>query len=243
MRLPAAILLLFFSAGFLFAQCPPLDENSIITLGVFDRDACGVTGTMNWCPGIASNLFSTFTVEVTLRGAENEPCPECSLEVVGLFQGIPKNPPWTLSRSERAYVSWIEDTQVKRDTIDTLGPVPVITGDDGAVLVEFSGGGCGCVGFSGYAVVTGAGGFVLVPAEGVEMCVKSPDINGNGIVNFLDTFIYAPILHVGGSDYWADYNCNGVVNFVDTFTYAAGLVRVGIPGEVIGEGPCSPFCE
>jgi len=56
-----------------------------------------------------------------------------------------------------------------------------------------------------------------------ESCiVKSPDMNGDGTVNFLDTHIYLPDLY-SGLGFCGDFNYSGNVNFFDTFLYMAHL--------------------
>lgn len=63
---------------------------------------------------------------------------------------------------------------------------------------------------------------VLLASDQVAFQTKSPDFNGNGVVNFFDTFKYLPQLN-SGIGYTGNLNCLPPVNFFDTFQYLPHL--------------------
>jgi hypothetical protein len=52
--------------------------------------------------------------------------------------------------------------------------------------------------------------------------VKSPDLTGDGSVNFWDTFQLLPCL-ASATGYCCDFDCASIVNFWDTFQYLPHL--------------------
>ncbi len=88
-------------------------------------------------------------------------------------------------------------------------------------------------GVSNWEVLVGGCGKVQIDwtatADGVELgndtktyCIKSYDMNGNGVVNFFDTFLCLP-QYYAGTGWAANWNCTQPVNFFDLFEFLPDL--------------------
>lgn len=203
--LPAFLLAVLSSA--VAAQCPPDPSSSICSLGFIDADACpapAAAQTLVWCP--AGDL-SRIVLRVKAVGTAGVPCVGCPLTAVFRFRGVPRLTGANL---------WICGAVANTLTLTA------ITDAAGEAVFSFTGGGCGCLIVDYVVDATACGGPPVLCNGTDQFCVKSPDINGNGIVNFQDTIRYLPMLSAG-TGYCGDFNCNGVVNFADTALYAPHL--------------------
>jgi hypothetical protein len=191
------------------AQCPPVPAASICSIGWIDADVCPTPAppTLVWCP--AGDL-SRIVIRVRALGAAGAPCAGCPLTITARFRGRP-----TLTGTNL----WV------CGAVASVLTATVTTDANGVAVLPITGGGCGCLIVDYIVDATACGGPPVLCSGTAPFCVKSPDITGNGIVNFQDTFRYAPML-AAGFGYCGDFNCNGAVNFADTFQYAPHLAAV-----------------
>lgn len=210
------------------AQCPPVTATSGCSIGVFDNDACptGTPPTLVWCP--AGDL-STIRIRVIARGSSGLPCAGCDLTIRVVVEGEP-----TLTANQL----WTCGFPAPGGTASFV----VTTDAVGQAILDISGGGCGCLKVSYWVEASSCGGTLL--CQGTEnFCLKSPDMNGDGTINFFDTFQYLPQL-TAGQGYCADFNCDGSVNFFDTFQYLPHLSGGhACPGSPVPIVPCGALCN
>ncbi len=116
------------------------------------------------------------------------------------------------------------------------------TNANGAAEFKLQGGGCGRLELQWSVTAECAAPEVVLCSDTTSVCMKSTDFNGNGGINFFDTFIYLPQLNAG-TGYCGDLTCDGNVNFFDTFQYLpdlnAGASCAGdvVPAAVLGACP------
>jgi hypothetical protein len=167
--------------------------------------SCADAG-LRWCP---KGDYGLITIRVTVRNCLNSPLAGCPVRLDISATGDTQNELATAALM-------IVGAASRLDTSDA----------NGAVSYDITGGGCGRFQLNWTATATCATPEVQLCSNSTVYCVKSPDLNGNGGVNFLDTFKYAPQLSAG-IGYCGDFNCNGAVNFLDTFVYAPHLSHGG----------------
>lgn len=161
---------------------------------------------LRWCP---KGDYGFITIRVTVRNCLNAPLAGCPVRLDLGAIGDPQNELGTAAMM-------IVGAASRLDTSDA----------NGAVSYVITGGGCGRLQLNWTATATCATPEVQLCSNSTTYCVKSPDMNGNGTINFQDTFKYTPQLSAGVG-YCADFNCNGLVNFQDTFTYTPHLSHGG----------------
>ncbi len=194
---------LLLLAGTAAAQCVPDPANSTCVLTIVDNDACPNTFPPNlvWCP---AGDMSYFQIEVTLKDVTGAPCAFTDVRV-------------SVDMSGQAAVA---GNNIFGCGFDAVGhrDFSLTTDANGKAYAKFWGGGCGCLNIRYVATTVG---FVICTGQ-ADFCVKSPDLNGDGVVNFFDVFQYLPCLQSSYS-ICCDYNCDGVVNFFDTFQFLPHL--------------------
>ncbi len=192
---------------------------SYCNTSVIHNDACPVgSNHVVWCPAGDLSLISATIGVIDVGG---NPCVNTTVMVNFRFTGEP---------TVTANNLWVCGT--------TNGMVTLfgVTDALGEVTFTFTGGGCGCLMMDFNAWV----GPAFVCQTQAQFCVKSPDMNGNGTINFQDTFQYLPQLNAG-TGWCADFNCSNSVNFLDTFQYLPHLNGAhSCPGSVIPITPCPP---
>lgn len=92
------------------------------------------------------------------------------------------------------------------------------TDADGAAAFPLRGGGCGRIALDWAIVALCAGPELELYNHQDTLCVKSADFNGDGHVQFVDTFMFLPML-TAGAGYCGDLNCDGGVTFNDVFRF------------------------
>lgn len=103
---------------------------------------------------------------------------------------------------------------ISNDSVATYQPLHA-TNASGVTAVAFNRlGGCGDF----QAALTVCGDTVAF----LDTTYKSVDLNGDGTLNFFDTFLYLPMLHTS-TGFCGDFNYDGEVNFQDTFIYIPAL--------------------
>jgi len=195
--------LLAVTAVPLLAQCNPDPNLSTCVLSVIKNDACPTTmpKTLVWCP---DGDMSYFEIEVTLIDVNNLPCANTDVRVIVSLSGR------TLVAGNNLFGCGFN---LAGERIFAL-----TTNAAGKAYAKFWGGGCGCLHIEYFATTSG---FVL--CTGVDdFCVKSPDLNGDGFVNFLDVFQFLPCLG-GLYGVCCDFNCDGTITFLDTFAFLPHL--------------------
>lgn len=195
-----AFLVLVF-ASYSLAQCNPDWTISTCTLSVVKNDACraSVGDTIVWCP---DGDMSYFEVEATLLASSGTPCPYTAVYISIYLKGEPS------AVGNNIFACGFSPG----GTLDSL----VITDANGKATVGFWGGGCGCLNiyYRGELAIPPIGLYFGIGQQ--DFCVKSPDFNGDGNINFFDIFQYLPCL--GGTFCeCADFTCDGVITFFDTF--------------------------
>ncbi len=161
-----------------------------------------------WDPrgaGESENLL----IRVTVRDCDGVPVPGsfARLDLSGSFLRHPDITTATVGR--------ICGTPSRSDTTDA----------NGAARLRLRGGGSGRIALHWVVTISWPGDSFVLSDNWDTLCVKSPDFNGSGNVNFLDTFIYVPSL-VHGTGYSGDFKaCSALntVNFQDTMFYAPFL--------------------
>lgn len=228
-RLPLVLGLLITLAAFFAPVLTPTPANAtcvidptltICTSGIIRNDACPVaSNTLVWCP-LGDLSLITLTVQVFDTSAL--PCPGCPVTVEFRFLGDPDLPGC--------------DLFICGATAPGFLTLSGITDAAGEVTFTVTGGGCGCLEMNWLAF---AGGTII--CQGADrFCVKSPDMTGDGTVNFLDTFKYLPQLFTA-QGYCGDLNCDNTVNFFDTFTYLPHLFGAhSCPGDNVVPTTCTP---
>jgi len=171
---------------------------------------------LRWCP---KGDYGVINIRVTVRNCLNNPLPNCPVRLDLSAIGDPQNELGTVNMM-------IVGAASRLDTSDA----------NGACHYVITGGGCGRFQLTWTATATCATPEVQLCQNVNTYCVKSPDMNGNGTVNYADTFKYIPQLN-SGSGYCGDFNCNGGVNYTDTFVYAPHLNHGGsYPGFTMTAG-------
>lgn len=196
--------LLAIGAGAILAQCIPDPTLSSCNLYVVKNDLCpaSLPKHLVWCP---AGDMSYFELEVYVDDGTGSPCAFTDIRVIIRMGGTPAVPGNDLygcgfnAAGERFY--------------------SLTTDVNGKAYAQFWGGGCGCL-FVGYTVESITG--VTICGGQDNFCVKSPDMNGDGIVQFLDTFQFLPCLGTSFSP-CCDFNCDGTVTFIDTFQFLPHL--------------------
>lgn len=215
------------AATAVFAQCPPLPAPSTCVVEIIDLDACPTVfpPTLVWCP---DGDMSRIALRVTALGASGLPCAGCDLNIRVLFDGMAYNTAnqiWVCGADPGGFADFT-----------------VTTDAAGEATVEITGGGCGCIHMQYWVESFSCGGTMLCQGE-ERFCLRSPDITGDGTVNFFDTFQFLPQLSTG-QGYCADYNCDNTVNFFDTFQFlphlSGGHTCVGNPIPIV---PCTIPCS
>ncbi len=179
----------------------PDPANSTCTLTFIDNDACLDPAIPVWCP---FGDMSFFELEVEILDGSSIPCGGLDLRIVIRLAG-------------RASIA---GNDMFGCGFDAAGErlYNVTTNALGQATIQFSGGGCGCLEI-GYVVEAAP---VTVCTGFITTCVKSPDLNGDGTINFFDTFQFLPCLGTG-LGYCCDFTCDGAVNFFDVFQYLPHL--------------------
>jgi len=191
-----------------FAQCPPVAVNSFCSAGIADFDNCPTTtpATAVWCP---TGDMSLIRLRVQANGAGSSPCVGCPLEIRVQFEG-------------QASIAGNDIFLCGTNAGPGMYSITAITDAAGEVTVDFTGGGCGCVRMVYWVNASACGGPTNLCNGIFDFCVKSPDITGDGTVNFFDTFQYLTMLS-SASGYCGDFNCDGTVGFFDTFDFLPHL--------------------
>jgi hypothetical protein len=164
------------------------------------------TANVRWCP---KGDYGKVVIRVTVRNCLNNPLANCPVRLDLAATGDPQNELGTASMM-------IVGAASRLDTSDV----------NGACSYEIWGGGCGRFRLNWTATATCATPEVQLCTQQTTYCAKSPDMNGNGTVNFQDTNKYLPQL-LSGTGYCGDFNCNGSVNFQDTNVYLPHLLHGG----------------
>lgn len=179
---------------------------TFVEVSVLDVSDCSTTDLV-WAPdGSADRLV--FRATVVDAGAD-APIPDCDLQL-DLSGWL--DPSGDLGAGVNGVVCGSSSRFATTDS-------------SGAAEFVLTGGGCGVVGLT--FVLTGlCGEDPLLLYEGADtFCVKSPDFNGSGNVNFFDTFKFLPQLNLGVG-YCCDMaQCSPAeeCNFFDTFRYLPHL--------------------
>jgi len=165
---------------------------------------------------------------ITARSSTGFPCAGCSLKVAVMLSGMP-----TLTGTD-LFACEAEGSGTVTKT--------VVTDAGGRASVEVWGGGCGCLRVDWTVDATSCGGPYVLCSGSMEICVKSPDITGDGNVNYFDTFRFLTCLSTA-TGYCCDLNCDGVVNFFDTFQYLPHLsAGCSCSGSTLPSGSCTLMC-
>ena len=183
----------------------PCAANSSCVIEVENSNGC-TTADLRWCPlGDMDHII----IHVTVRNCLDDPLEGCAIRL---------------------------DLDGEADAQDEMGVADIaicgtqsmtsVSDANGAVAFILTGGGCVRFILNWTATAECADPEVELCANSTELCVKSPDMNGDLAVNFFDTFRYLPQL-IGGAGYCGDFNCDGVVNFFDTFQYLPHLIHGG----------------
>ncbi|NNE09122.1 MAG: hypothetical protein HKN20_11230 [Gemmatimonadetes bacterium] len=212
----AVSLLAPVSAG---ANCNVDPTLSYCVPGVIRNDACPTANTeIVWCP---AGDMSLITLTIGVVDVNNNPCPGCVVQVDFRFSGSPRTANCNL------YVC---------GTVGGMVTLTGVTNALGEVTFTFTGGGCGCVNMDWTAFTSG----LVLCSSSAQFCVKSPDLTGDGTINFSDTFKFLPMLNAG-QGYCADFNCSNTVNFQDVFQYLPHLNGAhSCPGSILPFAPCPP---
>lgn len=194
---------------------------SYCNAGVVRNDACPPgTNEFVWCP---AGDMSLITLTIGVIDVNNNPCPGCPVQVDFRFSGTPNSTNCDL---------WV------CGTVGGMVSLAGVTNALGEVTFTFTGGGCGCVNMDWTAFTTG----LVLCQSSAEFCVKSPDLTGNGTINFQDTFKFLPMLN-SGQGYCGDFNCSNSVNFFDVFQYLPHLNGAhSCPGSTLPIAPCLNLC-
>ncbi len=217
--------LLLVTSGVAHAQCLPDPNFSVCQLNIIDNDACPTTfpPTLIWCP---AGDMSKFEIYIQLRDASNNLCVNTNARIVVNLSGIPAtagNALFGCGFDNVGFQDWA-----------------VTTDANGEARIEFWGGGCGCLNVNWQVFSSGA-----ITCSGFgSFCVKSPDLTGDGKINFFDTFQFLPCLQTS-TGYCCDFNCDNTVNFFDVFQYLPHLSGAhSCPGNIIPIGvPCGQQCN
>ena len=153
------------------------------------------------------NGDSVMTIVVTVRNEQNNP-----------VAGIPAGDIAVLAEGVSSLGRGFHFCAGDGETAVFYSTAPTDGSGETTILVREAGG-CGVVTLS--ATVSG-----IDLTAGAVANVRSPDINGDGVVNYFDTFLYIPMLNAATG--WCG-NLNGsgdgVVNFFDTAKYLPSLAN------------------
>jgi hypothetical protein len=148
---------------------------------------------------------STLTIKVTVRNADGDP-------VAGIPAGDVVVDLVGTSLNGQSMIFCAGGTNALQ--LSSTAP----TNADGEALFSVTNAG-GCADVAVTATVQS-----VALTNGDVATMRSPDLNGNGVVNFQDTFLYAALLYAGtGYCGNLDGSPDGVVNFSDTVKYLPAL--------------------
>lgn len=148
---------------------------------------------------------STMTIVVTVRNGSGDP-----------MVGIPAGDVSVVLRGVSSLGEGMHFCESGEDTLFLLSAEATdASGEVGFTVNEM--GGCGAV------TIEAAAQGVTITGTAVSN-VRSPDITGDGVVNFLDTFYYISMLNAA-TGYCGNFDgsADGVVNFLDTSKYLPAL--------------------
>ena len=187
----------------------PCAANSSCVIEVENSNGC-TTADLRWCPlGDMDHII----IHVTVRNCLDDPLEGCAIRL---------------------------DLDGEADAQDEMGVADIaicgtqsmtsVSDANGAVAFILTGGGCGRFILNWTATAECADPEVELCANSTELCVKSPDFNGDLRVQFVDTFKFLPMLSAGAG-WCGDLNCDGDITFPDAFRF---LPLIGTSGSCIG---------
>jgi len=186
------------------ADTPPLSM-STASLQVHPFGTQCADADLIWSP---KGMVDDLVVHVTVRNELGNPVAGCEVRLDIEAEGDPTGPSMFTSMCgplSGGSVSFL-------DTCDA----------NGVAAFDLQGGGCGRVALHWTVNALCAAPEMQIWDQRDTLCVKSPDFNGDGMIQFLDTFRFLPML-TSGHGYCGDLNCDGEITFLDVFRYLPHL--------------------
>lgn len=193
--------------------CLAIAGNAMATLPCAANSSCAIEAQngngcadadLRWCP---AGDMDQIVIRATVRNCLDDPLSGCTLRLDLAGQADPT------------------DATANMMVVGTASRTAV-SDANGAVAWFITGGGCGRFNLDWTITAECADPQVELCATSTQFCAKTADFNGDGTLNFFDTFKYLPQL-TAGAGYCADLNCNGIANFFDTFQYLPHLTHGG----------------